>query len=347
VSGALRIGERAPAGKAIGFDIGGTKIACGVVTGNGGSAGTMLVSRTPEDPAETLQAMRATVHELRDRHPDVAAIGVGAAGLVDWPEGRIRWAPNNSYHDMPLRALLGESCGLPTVVDNDANVAAWAEARLGNAPEYMMFLTVGTGVGGGLVLGGELYRGSTGIGGEVGHLIVDPHGGIRCGCGNIGCLEAVASGTAIGRYGREAANADPGGALATLAGGPSKVNGETVFAAARAGDPVSRSIYARAGDWLGIGIASLVTILDLQRVVVGGGVAAAGELLLGPARLSLHRYLFAREHRRVPDLVPARLGNNAGWVGAGLLALDQNSLNDPPARPAAGGALAAPVGQTR
>jgi glucokinase len=312
-----------PSRKAIGFDIGGTKIACGVVTGDGNPVETLPATRTPSGSVETVQAMQVAVQELRARHSDVVAIGVGAAGLVEWPEGYIKWAPNNSYHDMPLRKLLEEACDLPTVVDNDANAAAWAEAKLGNSPDYMMFLTVGTGVGGGLVLGGQQYRGSSGIGGEVGHLIVDPHGSNRCGCGNIGCLEAVASGTALGRYGREAAEADPDGMLANLAGEPGKVDGETVFAAALAGDPVARSIYACVGEWLGIGIASLVTVLDLQRVVVGGGVATAGELLLAPARASLNRYLFARDHRKIPDVVPAKQGVNAGWLGAGLLALDQ------------------------
>jgi glucokinase len=309
--------------KAIGFDIGGTKISCGVVSTDGDPVETMLATPTPSDPAATLGILCASVQQLRARHPDVAAIGVGAAGLIDWPDGHIRWAPNNGYHDMPLRKLLEDACNLPTVVDNDANAAAWAEARLAGAPNYMMFLTVGTGIGGGLVLAGQLYRGSSCIGGEVGHLIVDPHGGIRCGCGNSGCLEAVASGTAIGRYGREAATADPGGTLAALAGEPGKVTGETVFAAALAGDSMSQSIYTRIGNWLGIGIASLVNVLDLERVVVGGGVAAAGDLLLGPARASLDRYLFARTHRSVPDVIMAGRGVHAGWLGAGLLALDQ------------------------
>ncbi|WP_203922743.1 ROK family protein [Rugosimonospora africana] len=311
--------------KAIGFDIGGTKISCGVITDKGDPVETLLPMHTPTDPTGTLDALRTAIQELRGRHPEVSAIGVGAAGLIEWPGGHIRWAPNNSYHDMPLRRLLEDSCELPTVVDNDANVAAWAEQVLSSAPNYMLFLTVGTGVGGGLVLGGELYRGKSGIGGEVGHLIVDPRGNIRCGCGNLGCLEAVASGTALGRYGREAATADPGGTLATLAGDPAKVNGETVFAAALAGDLASRAILRRAGDWLGIGIASLVNVLDLERIVIGGGVAAAGDLLLDSARASLERYLFARAHRRIPEVVAAAQGADAGWMGAGLLALNENA----------------------
>jgi glucokinase len=309
--------------KAVGFDIGGTKIAAGVITSDGKSVEKLPNIRTPNDAAETLDRLQETARELRTRYPDVAAIGVGAAGLVGWPEGHIRWAPNNSYHDIPLRKWLEDSCDLPTVVDNDANAAAWAEARLGSAPDYMLFLTVGTGVGGGLVLQGELFRGSSGLGGEVGHLVVDPYGGVICGCGNVGCLEAVASGTALARYGREAASKEPDGALGTLAGKPSNVTGETVFAAAAAGDALARSAFARVGEWLGIGIASLIAVLDVQRVVVGGGVGAAGDLLLEPVRTSLRRYLFARDYRVVPELVPARQGVDAGWIGAGLLALDR------------------------
>jgi glucokinase len=231
--------------KAIGFDIGGSKIACGVVNAAGEIVETVHASRTPAGgTAETLHAVLDTVEDLRARHLDIAAIGVGAAGLVDFPDGHIRWAPNNDYHDMPLRNLLETASQLPTVVDNDANVAAWAEARLGNARDHMIFLTVGTGIGDGLVLGRRLYRGATGIGGEVGHVIVDPTGGISRGCGNVGCLEAVASGSALGRYGREAAAADPSGTLAILAGGPTMVTGETVFKAALAGDRIAQSIYA-------------------------------------------------------------------------------------------------------
>ena len=315
--------RRSPGGKAIGLDIGATKIACGVVANDGDPIEVLPPFPTPTSPDETVSALRAVIQDLRVRHTDVAAIGVGAAGLIEWPEGRIRWAPNNGYRDLPLRYLLEDACRLPTVVDNDANVAAWAEAKLGGGPNYMMFLTVGTGVGGGLVLGGQLYRGSSGIGGEVGHLIVDPHGGVQCGCGNIGCLEAVASGSAMGRYGREAATADPQGALASLVEDPSEVTGLTVTSAALAGDPVAQSVCRRVGEWLGIGIASLVTVLDLQQVVVGGGVSSLGELLLGPTRASMRRYIFAGQHRKAPEIVLAVQGTNTGWVGAGLLALDQ------------------------
>src|SRR5262249_51884079 len=201
----------------------------------------------------------------------------GAAGLVDWPDGHVRWAPNNSYRDLPLRAILSAETGLPAVVDNDANAAAWAEARLGAGAgrRDLLVLTVGTGIGAGLILGGRGYRGATGIGGEAGHIIVDP-GGPRCGCGSTGCLEALGSGGALSRAGREAAWRDPGGTLARLAGGPGQVTGETVFQAARDGDATALALFAKAGYWLGGGIASLARPLDSELVGGGGGRGAGG-----------------------------------------------------------------------
>jgi glucokinase len=253
----------------------------------------------------------------------VEAIGLGAAGLVERPGGNARWAPHNTYRRMELRRLLHEQTGLPTSVDNDANAAAWAEARFGAgaAGGDLVLVTVGTGIGGGLVLDGHIYHGEHGFAGELGHLIVDPEGD-RCACGNRGCLEAMASGSTLGRLGREAAAADPAGRLATLAARAGEpVSGEVVFAAASEGDKAALALFERVGHWLGVGIASLVTIFDPDLVVVGGGVAATGELLLTPARASFERYVHARDHRDLPPVVPARLGPDAGLVGAATLAL--------------------------
>jgi glucokinase len=332
---------------AIGMDIGGTKIAGGVVTGNGRVLHRTRVPTPPHDQEATLAALLAVTDELLTRIPGVEAIGLGAAGLVEWPGGHARWAPHNTYRRMELRRLLHERTGLPTTVDNDANAAAWAEARFGAGvrrdgtgaggtastsaglasvgagagTDDLVLVTVGTGIGGGLVLDGRLYHGEHGFAGELGHLIVDPDGD-RCACGNRGCLEAMASGSTLGRLGREAAAADPGGRLASLAaptGGP--VTGEIVFAAASEGDKVALALFERIGYWLGVGIASLVTIFDPDLVVVGGGVAATGELLLAPARASFERYVHGRAHRDLPPVVPARLGGDAGLVGAATLAL--------------------------
>jgi glucokinase len=309
--------------RAIGVDIGGTKIAAGVVTEGGLVLDRTRVPTPPDDQAATLAALLAVVDELRARDPGVEAIGLGAAGLVEWPGGHARWAPHNTYRRMELRRLLHERTGLPTSVDNDANAAAWAEARFGAGAgsDHLVLVTVGTGIGGGLVLDGHLYHGVHGFAGELGHMIVDPDGD-HCACGNRGCLEAMASGSTLGRLGREAAADDPGGRLATLAaqaGG--LVTGELVFAAATEGDKAALALFERVGHWLGVGIASLVTIFDPDVVVVGGGVAATGELLLAPARSSVERYVHGRVHRDLPPVVPARLGADAGLVGAATLAL--------------------------
>jgi len=312
---------------AIGLDIGGTKIAGGVVTAGGVVLERTRVPTPPADEAATLAAMVAVVDELRARHPRVAAVGVGAAGMVEWPRGRLRWAPHNAYRRLELRRLLHERTGLPTVVDNDARAAAWAEARFGAGAgsDDLVLVAVGTGIGGGLVLAGSIYRGSSGLGAEVGHMVVDPDGA-ACACGSRGCLEAMASGSALGRDGRAAAEADPGGRLATLAGGAERVTGETVFRAAQQGDPTARSLFEQTGFWLGVGLASLVTIFDPDVVVIGGGLATTGELLLAPARASLERYVFGRAHRDLPPVAPARLGSDAGLVGAATLAMRRSPL---------------------
>ncbi|GAA0594382.1 ROK family protein [Streptomyces crystallinus] len=311
---------------AIGLDVGGTKIAAGVTDAHGEVIAKITPRPCPASEQDAvLTAVLDVIEELRDPYGTaggVGAIGVGAAGLVDWPQGRIRTAPNSGYRDVPLRALLQDATGLPTVVDNDANTACWAEYRLGHRAPYMAFLTVGTGVGGGVVLADRLFRGSSGIGTEIGHMVVDPYGSQRCGCGTVGCLEALASGTALGRYGGAAAALDPGGTLATLAGGASHVTGETVSAAALQGDPTALAQLERLGHWLGIGIATLVNLFDLQLIVLGGGAAQAGDPLLKPVRASFEHFVTARAHRELPDIVPARLATDAGWMGAALLALE-------------------------
>jgi len=304
----------------IGLDVGGTKIAAGVVSG--GTVLERLERPTPVGGSSAVETMFEMIGSLRERHDVVEAVGVGAAGMVEWPDGHIKWAPNNAYHDLPLRKRLEEVTGLPAVVDNDANAAAWAEARYGAGAgkRDVLVVTVGTGIGGGFILDDRLYRGSTGLGGEFGHITVAPDGPV-CGCGNRGCLEAVASGTALGREGRAAAEASPTGAIATLAGDPARVTGEVVFAAAKAGDPAAIGLFDKLGGWLGIGLGSLVTLLDPEVVVIGGGMIAVGELLLAPARRALPAHTFAHDRRLLPPVVAASLGPAAGLIGAADLAL--------------------------
>ncbi|MDN5916786.1 MAG: ROK family protein [Pseudonocardia sp.] len=310
--------------RAIGLDIGGTKVA-GAIVAEDGTVSAETLRRTPEtsDSATMTALLLEMVDELRTGDDGVAAIGVGAAGTVEWPTGRIRWAPNNEYRDWNVRAELEDATGLPAVVDNDANVAGLAEARLGDTRyDQMILVTVGTGIGSGIVLDGRIYRGPHGLGAEVGHMNVTPDGP-QCGCGNYGCLEALASGTALTRMGRSAAAGDPDGMIATLAAESGKpVTGQIVTMAAMAGDRTAASLFARLGRSLGIGIASMNAIFELEAIVIGGGLVDAGDLLLEPTRRAAREFAYAPTARPIPPIVPATYGGDAGKIGAALLALE-------------------------
>ncbi|MEJ3658395.1 ROK family protein [Actinomycetes bacterium KLBMP 9759] len=306
---------------AIGLDIGGTKIA-GAVVDEHGTVLAEVVEPTPEESdAESVTAvLLRLIEQLRAGH-DVMTIGVGAAGIVEWPAGKMLWAPNNTYRDWPVREQLEKATGLPVRVDNDANVAALAEARLGEPFPNMVLVTVGTGIGGGLVLDGRIYRGPTGLGAELGHIILNPDGP-RCGCGNHGCFEAYASGTALTRMGRDAAADDPGGLIARLGAEQGEVTGHTVVDAVEQGDEVAKALFARLGRWLGVGIASLANIFEVDAVVVGGGLVETGELLLAPARAAAREFAYAPTARGIAPVHPATFGGDAGKIGAALLALE-------------------------
>lgn len=317
---------------AIGLDVGGTKIAGGIVDG-AGMLLTELTEPTPEkSDAEAVTAVlldvvhRLHAAQVKAGRNAVSTIGLGAAGIVEWPAGRLLWAPNNAYRDWPVRAQLELATGLPVVVDNDANVAALAEARLREQPfRNIVLLTVGTGIGGGIVLDGVIYRGRTGLGAELGHMIVNPDGPL-CGCGNHGCLEAFASGTALGRMGRDAAADEPDGLIARLGGEQGEITGHTVTTAAQQGDPTARRLFDRLGRWLGVGIASLATIFELEAVVVGGGLVETGDLLLAPARAAAREFAYAAAARGVVPVLPATAGGDAGMIGAALLAFEHFSI---------------------
>lgn len=309
-------------GVAVGVDIGGTKLAAGLV----GVDGTILARgrrETPSDDGERVVADTvAVVRELTEAHGVAGVpVGVGAAGIVDL-DGTVRYAPNICWVDVPLRARLADELDAPVTVDNDANVAAWAEFRLGaarDAGDTMVLLTIGTGVGGGLVLGGRLVRGAHGFGAELGHTIV-AEGGPACPCGNRGCLEALASGTAMGRIAEERR---AGGRLPADSSlhGAERLDGKTVTVAAHAGDRGAQAVLAEAGHWLGVGAASLANALDPEVIVVGGGAIQAGEYVLEPARRALAERLLGRGHRPLPPLVRTGLGDDGGIIGAALLAL--------------------------
>lgn len=307
----------------IGIDVGGTKIAAAVVDADGGVLARRQVPTESDEPSAIVSAIVKVGREMKAAAPAVGAIGVGAAALVDHAAGRILWAPNLAYKDLHLRALLEERLGLPVSVDNDANVAALAEALhgAGVGAADQVTVTVGTGIGAGFILDGRLYRGAHNLGGEPGHMIIIPDGPL-CTCGNRGCWEAVASGRAIGRLARERIEGGAGAELlAAVSGNLDAITGEFVGSAAVDGDPFARDVVASAGRLLGIGLANIVNILDPELIVVGGGAAAGtGDLLLAPAREAMEAHTVGFAWRPPVRLVPAELGNDAGVVGAAALA---------------------------
>ena len=310
---------------AIGVDIGGTKVLGGVVD----DQGRVLAQTRRDTPAGDVSRTRAmiveVITELRAGY-DVIAVGIGAAGWLDVSRSTVLFAPNLAWRHEPLRAHLEEAVpDLPLLIENDANVAAWAEFRHGagsDADDSMVLFTVGTGIGGGIVLGGEILRGAHGIAAELGHILAVPDGH-PCGCGGRGCLEQYASGSALVRLAKAAAKDEPGQAtrLLELAGGDAEgISGRLVTAAAAEGDPASLTAFAEIGRWLGFGLANLVDVVDPQVLVVGGGVIEAGELLLAPTRRSFVDRLAARGRLPIAEIRAARLGNVAGVVGAADLA---------------------------
>ena len=307
---------------AIGVDIGGTKVAAGVVDEQG--AVLALVRRpTPGDVTGTEDAIAGCVAELTERY-EVAAVGIGAAGWIANDRATVLFSPHLAWRDEPLRDALVGRIGLPVTVENDANAAAWAEYRFGAArsERVVCCVTLGTGIGGGLVVSGTLFRGAFGVAGEWGHMTVVPDGR-RCACGNRGCWEMYASGTALARDARELAEVSPVGAhrLLQLAGGdPAALTGMDVTGAAREGDPAAVEIFTAMGRWLGRGIASLAAVLDPSVVVIGGGVSEAGGLLLRPAQEAFAASLTGRGFRPLAPVRIAALGPDAGLVGAADLA---------------------------
>jgi len=308
----------------IGIDVGGTKVLGGVVDEFGKVIATARKD-TPRQGGDALtQAIADIAKELLVEY-EVSSIGVSVAGFVSSDRKTMLATPNIAdWNGVNLDYELTQLIGLPVVIENDANAAAWGEAKFGagQTQDHMMMLTVGTGIGGGIVVNGALYRGAFGTAAEFGHLRVVPDGHL-CGCGARGCFEQYASGNALLRHAREAINASPEIARNLLSRGDGTVaglTGKTITDAAREGDPVALAAFNTTGQWLGAGIASLAVILDPACVVIGGGVIDAGEILLKPTRESLERTMpFAGKHP-YPQIIAAQLGNEAGLVGVADLA---------------------------
>jgi len=311
-------------GLTIGVDVGGTKVAGGVVDASGTVLEQIRRPTSARDTAATLETVVDVIRELSKAHPAQAA-GVGAAGWIDAGRSTVRFAPNVAWREEPLLARIAEAVDLPIVIDNDGNAAAWAEFRYGagrDVTDSMVLVTVGTGIGSGIIVGGQLLRGAHGVAGEIGHTRSVPDGH-PCGCGRAGCLEQYASGTALVRFARRAATAEPASArlLIELAGGSQAgITGPLVTRAARRGDPASLRAFEQVGRWLGPALADVVQAFDPQRLVLGGGVAEAADLLLEPVRSAYRQALGHRGRLPVAEVRLAAMGNTAGVVGAADLA---------------------------
>jgi glucokinase len=307
---------------AIGVDIGGTKIAGGVIDESGRVLDVEHVDTPGNDVAQTEAAIVEVVDTLAGRHT-VHAVGVGAAGWIANDQATVLFSPHLAWRAEPLRDALRGRIQLPLIVENDANAAAWAEYRFGAAQGHpvVVCVTLGTGIGGGLVVNGTLYRGAFGVACEYGHMTLVPDGR-RCACGNRGCWEMYASGRALARDARELADESPVAAarMLELAGSRAGLTGPVVTAAAQAGDPAAQSICTTMGRSLGRGLANLAAVLDPSIFVIGGGVSRAGELLIRPAREEFAHTLTGRGFRPQAEVELVALGPEAGMVGAADLA---------------------------
>ncbi len=302
-----------------GVDVGGSKVLAVEIGADGAEivASEQMPMPGRDQPDEVVEnAVAEAVRRLAAGRP-LTAVGVSAAGLVDAAGERVRFAAHLPWRDAPVRQrFAGRWPGTLVVVGNDANCAAYAELVAGAARgvDSALLVTVGTGIGGAIILGGRVVRGHNGMAGEFGHMQVVPDG-LACECGLHGCWEQYCSGRALERVMRVSLG--------------SHRDGPEVEAAARAGDPVATQAFGSIGTWLGVGIAGLVSAFDPEIVIVGGGVSAGGDLLLEPARTALRGALQAPEHRLVPAIVPATFGPEAGAVGAALRARDSHPARRP------------------
>lgn len=301
----------------IGIDIGGTKISAGVVDSSGNLIESSKCSTPAKGGKELILSVVNLIKELNKKH-EIKGIGISLAALISSDFETIVGAPNianlsklNFVHEIKAEFKL------PMVIENDANSAMWAEFKFGNAKGLnpVMFFIIGTGVGGGLVIDGKLFKGANGVGAEFGHMCVVPSG-LLCGCGSKGCIEQYASGGALIRYANEIllANADKSEEL--LGFGVGKLTGSTLMKAAKAGNELALAAFSKQADWLGLACASYSLIIDPEAIIIGGGVADAGELFLAPVRESMRKYMPFGESHVPPKIIAAKFGNDAGLIGA-------------------------------
>jgi glucokinase len=306
----------------IGLDLGGTKVL-GLAVADDGQVLADVRLPTPSGGDAIITTLASAVSALQAQVPEATRVGVGAPGLVDG-EGILRFAPNlPGVVDLDVPGLL--LARVPSIgvrIENDASCAGIAEWAFGAAQgsSHALLVTLGTGIGGGIITAGGLYRGAHGFAGEIGHMVVNAAGPL-CVCGQRGCWERYASGSGLARLARQAALAGRAGRAVELAGGaPDAVRGEHVTAAAREGDGEALEVMKELGWWLALGLSNLANVLDVERFVIGGGLVEAGDLLLDPAREAFALMIEGGSHRPVPSILPATLGERAGAIGAAVLA---------------------------
>jgi glucokinase len=305
----------------IGVDLGGTKLLLGVLDEGSKVVWESRERSTGQEEDGLVELLVREVEEARAERSGVEAVGLGIPATIDRERGLAVSAVNLPIDDLPIRDLAAERIGLPVFVDNDANLAALAEHLYGAArgSRNAVMLTIGTGIGGGLILGGELYRGATGAAAELGHVVIAMDGPLCQGnCPNRGCVETFASGTALAREGREAAAREPGSALGRLLAAGTEIDGKAVTDAALAGDETAVAVLDLTGRRLGVALASFANIFEPETIVIGGGVMAAGDLLLEPARRELRARALPPINRT--PVVAAELGYDAGMIGAAAMA---------------------------
>jgi len=301
----------------IGIDIGGTKISAGVVDSSGNLIDSSKCLTPAEGGKELISSVVNLVKELNKKH-EIKGIGISIAALISSDYGTIVGAPNiANLSKLNFANEIKEEFKLPIIIENDANAAMWAEFKFGSAKGLnpVMFFIIGTGVGGGLVIDGKLFKGANGIGAEFGHMCVVPNG-LLCGCGAKGCIEQYASGGALIRYANEALLANPDKSEEVLNFGEGKLSGAALTKAAKAGNELALAAFSKQADWLGLACASYSLIIDPQAIIIGGGVVDAGELFLAPVRAAMRKCMPFAESHVPPKIIAAKFGNDAGLIGA-------------------------------
>jgi len=312
----------------VGVDIGGTQIRAALSDSEGKIIQRVALPTLAEQgPERVIHRIKQAIRQVAGQHlGEVQAIGIASAGPLDPWQGVIIKAPNlPGWHHVPLREIIEDEFGLPTYVGNDANLAALAEQRFGagKGARHLIYVTHSTGIGGGIIVDGRLLLGSSGLGAEVGHIVIDIDGP-RCGCGNIGCLEAMAAGPAIARKALQAVEAGRETIIRDLVDGDlSRISAKEVGEAAQQGDALGVELIREAGELLGIGLVSLIHLFNPQIIIIGGGVSKAGDLLLEPARAIVRARCMAESYWRDTPIVPAALGDDVGLMGGIALVLSQ------------------------